>query len=123
MHKGILAGRMLEARRRVVRAVETAVTVYAIGPKLVDALYVAQREKQPDVRMMLELEAIGPIVEALNQALGDTLATPAPAEGYLSEADILAIPGLTKTSKDAIRAYFANLREAQEAEETDAPAE
>ena len=114
MHKGILASRLLAARKRVVAAVETAVTVYAIGPHLADALYVAQREKQADVRMMLELEAIGPIVEALNQCLSEALtAMPAPAtleqaEGYLSQAEILAIPGLTKTSQAAIRAHFAN---------------
>lgn len=122
MHKGILAGRLLAARKRVLAAVETAVTVYAIGPKLADALYVAQREKQADVRMMLELEAIGPIVEALNQCLGEALAaqvlpaTLEQAEGYLSQADILAIPGLTKTSKDAINAYFADLERDASAE-------
>ena len=122
MHKGILASRLLAARKRVVAAVETAVTVYAIGPKLADALYVAQREKQADVRMMLELEAIGPIVETLNQCLGEALAAPViparleQAEGYLSQADILAIPGLTKTSKDAINAYFANLERDASAE-------
>jgi hypothetical protein len=53
------------------------------------------------VRELLELEAIGPIVEALGasvEALG----------AYAITAnEVLAIPGLTKTSREAIESYFS----------------
>ena len=108
MHKGILAGRLLDARRRIVSAAETAVSQNGLDPQLLDALYAASQEKQADVRELLELEAIGPIVEALNADLVSA-GTLEEAEGYLSESDILAIPGLTKTSREAIAAHFEAL--------------
>ena len=104
MHKGILAGRLLDARRRVVKAAETAVRENGLPQALLDNLHAAQSEKQPDVRALYELEAIGPIVEMLAgkpavEELGQ-------AAGMLDQETILAIPGLTKTSREAIIAYF-----------------
>ena len=106
MQKGILAGRLQTARERITIAAESAVREYAVGPLLLDELIAAQREKQPDVRALYELEALGPIVEALTQCLGDALAQQTHA---VTQAEILAIPGLTATSKKAIEAYFASL--------------
>lgn len=105
MHKGILAGRMLEARRRIVAAAETAVATSGLDPAALDDLRAAQRQKDADVRALYELEAVGPIIEALAAPTAGF----APAGIALSESDILAIPGLTKTSKEAIAAYFASL--------------
>lgn len=106
MQKGIFAGRLQTARERIVTAAETAVREHAVGPLLLDDLIAAQREKQPDVRALYELEAIGPMVEALTRCLGDALAQQTHA---VAQAEILAIPGLTTTSKKAIEAYFASL--------------
>jgi len=111
---------MLEARRRIVAAAETAVAAAGLDQQLLDGLLSATAVKQPDVRALYELEAIAPIVEALNANLSEAQAALSEAEaqptavleqavGYLSESDILAIPGLTKTSKEAITAYFEAL--------------
>lgn len=99
MHKGILAGRLLEARKRIV----TAVLEGAVRPALLDQLNAALAEKRPDVRALYELEALAPIIEEL--ATAGNVGGPA----GLTAAQVLTIPGLTKTSKDAINAYFANL--------------
>lgn len=111
MHKGILAGRMLEAQNRIVAAAKTAVVDHTLDPLLLDELYAAQAEKRPEVRSLYELEAIGPIVEALNAALDDA-GTLEQAEGYLSESEILEIQGLTKTSREAIESHFEALNAA-----------
>lgn len=106
MHKGILAGRMLDARRRIVAATETAVSTSGLDPAVLDALRAAQAEKRDDVRALYELEAIGPIIEALAQVVAAELEQ---AIGYLSQEEILAIPGLSKSSAKAIEAHFAAL--------------
>lgn len=99
MHKGILAGRLLDARRRIVAAAETAVSQTGLNTQLLDDLRAAQREKRDDVRALYEMEAIGPIIEALATGGGDVV----------TQAEILTIPGLTKTSREAIEAHFAAL--------------
>ncbi|MCB8988087.1 MAG: hypothetical protein H6661_10110 [Ardenticatenaceae bacterium] len=114
MHKGTLAGRMLEARKRIVAAVDTAVATSGLNPAALDDLRAAQRQKDADVRALYELEAVAPIVEALNANLSEAVADRQTAvleqgEDTLSESEILAIPGLTKTSKEAIIAYFEAL--------------
>ena len=101
MQKGILAGRLQMARERIIKAAEAGVAETAVGPLLLSDLYAAQREKNPDVRALYELEAVGPIVEALVEQLDGV--------GKLDQAAILAIPGLTKTSLAAIEAHFEGL--------------
>lgn len=114
MHKGILAGRMLEARRLILAAVATAVT----DPALLDALRAAQAEKRTEVRDLYEMEALVPIVEHLAtqaktaRAEARTAVAAARANA-LTAAEILAIPGLTKTSREAIETYFADLETAE----------
>lgn len=112
MHKGILAGRLLDAQNRIVEAAKTAVIQHGLDPLLLDELYAAQREKQADVRALYEMEAIGPIVEALNTALGDVLDDEETAVSGLDLDAILAIPGLTKTSISAIESHFEALNAA-----------
>jgi hypothetical protein len=117
MHKGILAGRHEVAQARIVAAAVTAVALAGLDQTLLDDLHAAQQEKRADVRSMAELEAIAPIIEALAEpAVVDVTAIEAVDARYLTQVDILEIPGLTKTSKEAITAYFANL-------ERDAPAD
>lgn len=103
MQKGILAGRLQMARERIIKAAETGVADMAAGPLLLSALQQAQREKNPDVRALYELEAVGPIIEAL---AGKPAAKVGQAAGMVDQETILAIPGLTKTSREAIAAYF-----------------
>lgn len=102
MQKGILAGRLQMARERIIKAAETGVADMAAGPLLLSALQQAQREKNPDVRALYELEAVGPIIEAL----AGKPAAKDQAAGMVDQETILAIPGLTKTSREAIKAYF-----------------
>lgn len=117
MHRGILAGRLEVAQGRIVAAAETAVTQSGLAPALLDDLRAAQQQKRPDVRAMAELEAIAPIIEALAEpAVVEVTAIEEMSHDYLTAAEVLAIPGLTKTSREAIAAYFANL-------ERDAPAD
>jgi hypothetical protein len=92
MHKGILAGRMLEARKRVVTAAETAVS----DKSLLDSLQMAQQERRPEVRALYEMEAVATIMEHLESTKSNGITVD----------EILAIDGLTATSKKAIEAHF-----------------
>lgn len=105
MHKGILAGRLLEARKALVKLAETAVSEHGLDSTLLDNLRAASAEKRPEVRVMRELEAIVPVIEML---LKTAVAVVEEAQGYLSQEEILAIPGLSKSSIKAIEAYFAS---------------
>lgn len=97
MQKGILAGRLQMARERIIKAAEAGVSETAVGPLLLGDLYAAQREKNPDVRALYELEAVGPIIEAMGESVG------------ISQEQIMTIPGLTKTSREAIAVFFEGL--------------
>ncbi|MCA9936191.1 MAG: hypothetical protein KC415_19795, partial [Anaerolineales bacterium] len=72
------------------------------------------RVKQPQVARLERDERLGAFLEtavsALNQQVTAVLEQ---AQGYLSKDDILAIPGLTKTSREAIETYFADLETAE----------
>ena len=104
MKRTILAARLEEARKRIVAAVLEA----AVDPALLDDLDAALAEKRAETRTLYELEALAPIIEEL--------ATAANVGGPvgLTAAEVLAIPGLTATSKRAIEAYL---------QERDAPAD
>lgn len=70
------------------------------------------RTKQPKVARLMRDENLGGfLVQVAEAVAGQQTAVSAQAEGYLSEAEILAVPGLTKTSQAAIAAYFANMSE------------
>lgn len=100
MQKGILAGRMDMARQRIVTAVLTAVANGLADPELGEALQVAQSEKRDEVRALLELEAIAPIIESLAEERTSTVA--------VDVDSILAIEGLSITSQKAIKAHYAS---------------
>lgn len=108
MKRSILAARLEVARERIV----TAVLEAAVDPALLADLNAALAEKRAETRTLYELEALAPIIEELA-----TAANVGGAEGDgagLTAAEVLAIPGLTATSKRALEAYF---------QERDAPAD
>lgn len=117
----ILAARRQEAHERLVTAADALADAFELPqPNL------TPQERDPTVARLKRDEALGLfLADVVEEAAGRYTATLKQAEGYLSESDILAIPGLTKTSKEAIEAYFAALQP-QPIEETapdDAPAD
>lgn len=94
MHKGILAGRLLDARNRITAAAAAAVS----NPELLDKLQTAQHQKRSEIRLLYELEAVADIMEHLDAQ--------EPKSAGLSLDEVLAVPGLTVTSKKALEAHF-----------------
>lgn len=81
------------------------------------------RTRQPKVARLVRDENLGAFLAEVAEAVeGGQTAVLEQAEGYLSESEILTIPGLTKTSQAAITGYFADLAETAVLE-TDPPAE
>jgi len=111
MKQTIMAARRQTAHERLVLESQRLAAVLGLP----DPVGLEPQERNPAVRQLKRDEYLGGFLAQVRTAL------PAPetleqAEGYLSQADILAIPGLTKTSKDAINAYFANLERDASAE-------
>ena len=101
----ILAARRQEAHERLVAAAEAVAGALDLPlPEL------SPQERDPVVARLRRDEVLGLFLGDVAEAVADRqTAVLEQAEGYLSESDILAIPGLTKTSKEAITAYFEAL--------------
>ena len=104
MKQTIMAARRQEAHDRLVREAQRLAAVLGLP----DPVGLEPQERQPAVRQLKRDEYLGDFLAQVRTAL-PAPATLEQAEGYLNRAEILAIPDLTKTSKDAINAYFADL--------------
>ncbi len=107
MKLAIRAAREKAAHTRIEAAVQALIDQGLVSP--FKDVKVTVRTNDPQVVELLRLEKIADVLESV---VGHVPATLEQAKGYLSQAEILAIPGLTKTSQEAIRAHFAALAEA-----------
>ena len=101
----ILAARRQEAHERLVAAAEAVAGALDLPqPEL------TPQERDPVVARLRRDEVLGLFLGDVAEAVAHTqTAVLEQGEATLSESEILAIPGLTKTSKEAIVAYFENL--------------
>jgi hypothetical protein len=108
MKQTIMAARRQNAHNRLVLECQRLAAVLGLP----DPLGLETQERQPAVRQLRRDEFLGEFLTNVRVKVldGPTAVTQLEqAEGYLSQAEILAIPGLTATSKKAIEAYFASL--------------
>ena len=113
MHKGVYADRLLKAQKGLLDIVRLAVVEGVLDASFMASIQTAQRERNPDIRALYELEAIGPAfselaltavtLEELVRGAGESPHGPTLAE-------IVDIPGLSKTSRNAINDYFESLK-------------
>lgn len=105
MKKAILAKRQLDAER----AVNTAVQALSeqIGVPIPPFLE-EPAGRDAEVKHLFWMEALADFLGGVAEGSGVL----EQAEGYLSQAEILAIPGLTKTSREAIEAHFTGMEAA-----------
>jgi len=106
MKQTILAARRQEAHDRLVAAAEAVASALDLAlPEL------SPLERDPVVARLRRDEVLALFLGEVAEAVaGVQMAALEQGEGYLSQSDILAIPGLTKTSKEAITDYFEALR-------------
>lgn len=112
MHKGVYADRLLKAQKWLLDIVRLAVEKGVLDASFLASIQTAQREKNPDIRALYELEAIGPAFSEL-ALTAVTLAELVRGEGESPHgptwAEIVDIPGLSKTSRNAINDYLESL--------------
>ena len=110
MKQYIFAKRRQDAHRQL----ETA--VYALAESLnISPPEMSPRSRQPKIARLKRDENLGVFLAQVGEAInGVQTAVLEQAEGYLNESEILAIPGLTKTSRDAIENHFEALAAAGE---------
>ena len=101
----ILAARRQEAHERLVAAAEAVAGALDLPlPEL------SPQERDPVVARLRRDEVLGLFLGDVAEAVADRQTAVLEQGGdTLSESEILAIPGLTKTSKEAITAYFEAL--------------
>ena len=105
MQKAILAKRQLDAERAVNTAVQALSEQVAVA---VPSFLENPTGRDAEIKHLFWMEALADFLGSVAERAGVLEQT----EGYLSETEILAMPGLTKTSQEAIRTYFAALAEA-----------
>lgn len=102
MHKGIQAARTQRARESIVSLVVSLVGKHGLEPSMVEGLKKTHRD--PELRGLFQLEAIVPVLKAL-----DAIVIPTLEERPLNREEIAAavadIPNMTKTSLEAIQAW------------------
>jgi hypothetical protein len=124
MKQTILAARRQEAHDRLVREAQRLAAVLGLP----DPVGLEPHGRNPTVRQLRRDEFLGSFLAQVRVAMldGPTAVTQLdPAEGYLSESDILAIPGLNAAGKRAVTTHFERLRETAVKETTpdNAPAD
>ena len=105
MKASIMAARRQDAHDRLVLEAQCLTAVLGLP----DPIGLEPQERNPAVRQLKRDEFLGSLLAQVRVRVLDGQTAVTQLDGSLTQAEILAIPGLTATSKKAIEAYFASL--------------
>lgn len=101
MDNGTLGAREQTARERATAVAGRLATKLGVEADLVNGL--SKTHRDPRYRALFQLEALVPVLEAIETAVTAN----EPTRADIADM-VLAIPGLTKTSKEAITAWASS---------------
>lgn len=101
MDNGTLGAREQTARERVAAVAGRLATKLGVEADLVNGL--SKPHRDPRYKALFRLEALVPVLEAIETAVTAN----EPTRAHIA-AIVLEIPGLTKTSKEAIKAWSSS---------------